>query len=259
MACSTLDRVRQISGQLLGEPALSCAGTSYLPFRGVSRSVRVLFTFMTATAASFAELPPITLPEGDFAGFIFDCDGTLADSMPLHYRAWSYAYREHGASFEFTWETFYSLAGTGLEDSVRILNERYRDNLHPAAVVATQAQWLVAHQDTMQAIEPVVVVARELKRRFPVSVASGGIRQAVHDTLRIIGLEGHFDPVVTRDDVARGKPAPDSFLLAAEKMGVDPARCLVFEDSPLGLKAAESAGMQWVYVSPEIYSAGAGI
>lgn len=195
----------------------------------------------------------IRLPEGPFAAYIFDCDGTLADSMPHHYGAWATAFRQHGANFDFTWELFYSMAGVGLHDSVEQLNQRFGDRLDPEAVVQTQAQLHRAGVEAIKPIEPVVNLARQLARQTPVAVASGGDRIQVHGTLRAIGMENLFPVVVTIDDVSRGKPAPDLFLLAAERLGVEPTRCLVFEDSQLGLQAAEAAGMQWVYIEPGPY------
>lgn len=203
--------------------------------------------------------PPVTIPNGDFSGYIFDCDGTLADSMPPHYRAWCHAFEKHNAKFDFTWELFYSMAGAGLHDSVRILNQRFSDTLDPEAVVTTQSAYLEEELHRVEPIEPVITLARELARTHPVSVASGGGRHHVHETLKAVGLEGFFSIIVTKDDVIHGKPAPDTFLKAAELMGVPPEKCLVFEDSKLGLKAAEAAGMQWVYIEPDLYSAGAGI
>lgn len=203
--------------------------------------------------------PPLLLPEGRFAGYIFDCDGTLADSMPPHFMAWRKAFEEHDANFDFTWELFYTLAGTGLHESVRLLNRRFRDTLDPDAVVRTQSRYLDETFQYMRPIEPVVQLARELAQKHPVAVASGGGREHVMATLKAIGLEHFFRVIVTQEDVARSKPAPDAFLKAAELMGVPPEQCLVFEDSKLGLQAAETAGMRWVYVEPEHYSAGSGI
>ncbi len=194
------------------------------------------------------------LPEGDHAGYIFDCDGTLADSMPLHYRAWSHAYEIHGARFAFTWELFYSMAGIGLHDTVQVLNQQYGESLDPDAVVSTQMAAVEEHQHTLKPILPVVDLARRLAQTHPVAVASGGIREHVHRSLEIVGIADLFSVVVTQEDVANSKPAPDSFLLAARQMGVNPAECVVFEDSRLGLEAAERAGMRAVYVDPEIYS-----
>ncbi len=198
----------------------------------------------------------LELPEGDQAGYIFDCDGTLADSMPLHYRAWSHAYETHGASFTFTWELFYSMAGIGLHDTVQILNQRYGESLDPDAVVDTQMARVEEQHHTLKPILPVTDLARRLSQTHPIAVASGGIRKQVQRSLEIVGIADLFGVVVTQEDVANSKPAPDGFLLAAEQMGVNPVECVVFEDSSLGLEAAERAGMRAVYVDPEVYSEG---
>ena len=202
-----------------------------------------------------AHLPPVPLPTGDFSGYIFDCDGTLADSMPAHFKAWEAAFRANGARFDFTWKDFYGQAGMGMYESVRYFNDLHGDALDPAAVVAAYNEQMLVEHAAVLPIEPVVTLARELGQSHPVAVASGGSRAHVTETLRLIGLEGFFRVVVTKDDVANGKPAPDSFLLAAEKMGVPAQECLVFEDAPLGLKAAKAAGMQAVYIDPMVYSA----
>lgn len=198
----------------------------------------------------------LKIPNQTFAGYIFDCDGTLADSMPLHYKAWSTAFQKHGAKFDFTWELFYSMAGTGLRHSIEILNQRFNDSLDPSAVLKTQHQVMEEHFHTLQPIETVVSLAQEYSEHTPISVASGGGRNHVHITLGIIGVADIFDIVVTQDDVKNSKPAPDLFILAAEKMGVSPRECLVFEDSPLGIEAANRAGMQSVFVDPEVFSQG---
>lgn len=196
----------------------------------------------------------LSIPEGPFDGYIFDCDGTLADSMPIHYKAWYAAFKQHNAKFEFTWELFYSLAGTGMTHSVVLLNEKFGDDLEPPAVAKTQSAFLEKEMHTLQAIDEVVALARQYAKTHPVSVASGGARSHVHQTLETTGLSDLFNIVITMEDVENSKPAPDGFLLAAEKMGVAPEKCLVFEDSKLGIEAAERAGMQWVYVDPDMFS-----
>ncbi len=199
----------------------------------------------------------LALPEGNHAGYIFDCDGTLTDSMPLHFAAWRHAFQGHQAKFDFTWELFYSMAGIALHEGVRILNERFDDRLDPDSVVQMQMMRMDEHHHTLEPIQPVVDLARELAQTHPVSVASGGARRHVHQSLTIVGIASLFQVVVTMEDVEHGKPAPDTFLLAAEKMQVNPSDCIVFEDSLLGIEAAERAGMRWVYVDPDIYSSGA--
>ncbi len=194
--------------------------------------------------------PLFSLPAGHYSGFIFDCDGTLADTMPLHQQAWVHALHKHGAQFEFGWDLFMSRAGKTIELTVQELNEQFGVKLDPALVAAEQR----AHFDTLApgvlALHAVVAFARDRAAAgFPVSVASGGDAFTVRRTLATIGVTDLFPVVVTAEDVAHGKPAPDLFLLAAQRMGVEPAACLVFEDSLLGIEAANRAGMGSVLVA----------
>jgi len=194
--------------------------------------------------------PLFTLPARQYSAFIFDCDGTLADTMPLHHRAWTHALRKHGAEFEFGWSLFMSRAGKTIELTVQELNQQFGLKLDPALVAADQR----AHFDNLApgvlALHSVVAFARERAAAgFPVSVASGGDLVTVRRTLATIGVSDLFPVVVTAEDVAHGKPAPDLFLLAAQRMGAEPTDCLVFEDSLLGIEAASRAGMGSVLVA----------
>jgi HAD superfamily hydrolase (TIGR01509 family) len=184
----------------------------------------------------------------DFGGYIFDCDGTLADSMLVHHQAWLAALRLHGATFDFDWELFTSRAGMSLPNTVEALNQQFALSMDPDAVTAAQRAEYERFLPTVRPIAPVVELALRVARSAPVSVASGGERNIVLRTLELIGLGDTFSVVVTPEDVRHGKPAPDMFLLAAERMGVPPAECVVFEDSPLGLEAASRAGMTCVLV-----------
>jgi HAD superfamily hydrolase (TIGR01509 family) len=187
----------------------------------------------------------------EYAGYIFDCDGTLADSMVVHHRAWQSALRQHGATFEFDWELFTSRAGMSLAKTVEALNEQFGLSLDPLAVNDTQLAEYQRYLPSVQPLAPVVEAARQAARRgAKVAVGSGGERHIVLRTLELIGVRELFPVVVTAEDVQRGKPAPDMFLLAAERMGVPPAECVVFEDSVFGLAAAKAAGMASVLVKP---------
>jgi HAD superfamily hydrolase (TIGR01509 family) len=186
----------------------------------------------------------------EYGGYIFDCDGTLADSMVVHHKAWLSALTAHGASFDFHWDLFMSRAGMSLPKTVEELNAQFGLSLDPLRVTASQREAYEIFLPTVQPIAAVVELARRVAPHRPVSVASGGERKVVHRTLELLGLDGIFSIVVTAEDVERGKPAPDMFLLAAERMGVAPADCVVFEDSVLGLQAAERAGMASVLVRP---------
>jgi beta-phosphoglucomutase-like phosphatase (HAD superfamily) len=194
--------------------------------------------------------PLFSLPAREYSAFIFDCDGTLADSMPLHQRAWISALRKFGATFDFGWELFMSRAGKSIELTVAELNAEFGTALDPALVSAAQRAEYDALASGLKPIDQVVAYARSRALLgYPVSVASGGDAATVARTLRTIGVSELFPVVVTVEDVEHGKPAPDLFLLAAKRMAVDPAQCLVFEDSLLGIVAAERAGMGAVLVA----------
>lgn len=191
----------------------------------------------------------IAFPKKPYQGYIFDCDGTLADSMTLHFRAWVHAFRAHGASFEYTWEIFFSLAGVGHADTVRRMNMRFGDALDPEAVTHTKETWYQEHVDEVGPILPMVEYVRRLHSLgAKMAVASGGPRILVERTLKAIGLRGLFDAVVTQDDITRSKPDPEIFLTAAVRIGADPHQCVVFEDSLLGIEGAKAAGMDWVQI-----------
>lgn len=191
---------------------------------------------------------PFELPPGEFSGFIFDCDGTLADSMPLYHVAWQRALVAHGARFEFTWELFMSRAGMSTALTIEGLNREFGTALEASSVERRHHAEFLELIETVQPIAPVVEVARAYFGKIPMSVASGGARPLVERTLELIGVKELFPIVVVAADVARGKPEPDIFLLAAERMGVPPEGCLVFEDGKPGLVAAERAGMKSVLV-----------
>lgn len=189
----------------------------------------------------------------DCEAYIFDLDGTLADSMPVHFTSWRRAFEEHGATFEFTWELFYQYAGVGGVDTIEQLERRFGQSLPVQAIMQMQHELLLTGLDEVVPIAEVASVAHELKQAgAKVAVASGGEREHVWDTLRIIGMEEFFPVVVTKDDVSRSKPDPETFLLTARLLGANPQRCLVFEDSELGVQAAQAAGMDWVYYPPDM-------
>ena len=188
------------------------------------------------------------LPEGKFDAYIFDCDGTLADTMPLHYKAWCATLREFGC--DFPEPLFYELGGVPARGIIEILNARHGVAM-PVDETATRKERLFLEMiGEIAPIEPVVALVNELHGTAPMAVASGGLKHIVMKTLGALGLVDKFQAIVAFGDYARGKPAPDPFLEAARRLGVAPERCLVFEDTPTGIEAAEAAGMQWVLVPP---------
>lgn len=191
----------------------------------------------------------LDIPAGDFAGYIFDLDGTLVDTMPLHYRAWDEAMRRAGLKERLDEELFYSLGGVPTRRVAELMGEHYRLRLDPEKVFHEKEARFMELKSEMKLIAPVADFARDAVRRGrPVSVASGGPRDIVRQTMQLMGLTPLFPVVITPEDVVFGKPAPDMFLLAAERMGVPPRACLVFEDAEPGIAAAKTAGMQWVRV-----------
>jgi HAD superfamily hydrolase (TIGR01509 family) len=206
--------------------------------RAVSRAVPI----------EFALSSPLELPAGEFAAYIFDCDGTLADTMPTHYKAWLEALGEHAR--EFPEAMFYELGGVPTGRIVEILNERHGYNLPVNETVEHKEALFLAHSSEIAAIEPVVALARKYHGVKPLAVASGGHRRIVMNTLRALGIADLFDAIVTAEDYRRGKPSPDPFLEAALRLDVPPELCLVFEDTATGIAAATAAGMQSVLVPP---------
>ena len=189
----------------------------------------------------------LVIPEREFGGYIFDCDGTLADTMPLHYRAWKRLVEELGGSFSE--ELFYQLGGKPTEQILELLRDEYALNVGDTYSAAKRKEeYFVQTIHEIGPIEPVLQVVRRWHTIKPLAVASGGFRRNVEMTLDTIGIRPLFDVVVCVEDYARGKPFPDAFLEAARRMNVAPENCLVFEDSPLGLQAARAAGMQCVFV-----------
>lgn len=190
----------------------------------------------------------IDFPKKGYEALIFDLDGTLVNSMPAHFEAWCLALDEHGVPGIFPEDVFYAMGGRPTRDIVGILNGEQGLNLDPDAVsYAKRKNFLnVLHQVTE--VKAVCDFARENRGVVPMAVASGGTRQVVEKTLQALGLSDLFDEVVTSDDVSNGKPAPDIFLEAAKRLGVDPARCVAFEDAAPGIMAAQLAGMEVVTV-----------
>jgi beta-phosphoglucomutase family hydrolase len=182
-------------------------------------------------------------------GLIFDLDGTLINTMPLHYLAWQELLQHRDA--DFPEDLFYKLAGVPSDKIVDVLNETFGYDLNPART-ATEKETLFLEKYLPRAepVEPVLAIAREYKGRLRLAVATGGVLPVVRVALKAMKLENFFEAIVTSEDVARGKPAPDTFLEAARRLKVQPEYCLVFEDSDMGLQAADRAGMAAIDVRP---------
>jgi HAD superfamily hydrolase (TIGR01509 family) len=188
----------------------------------------------------------LKLPAGEFRSYLFDCDGTIADSMPLHYIAWEKALGEWGCTFDE--ELFYSWGGMPTIEIVATLS-RMQGLKMPAEAVAGRKESL--YYDLLPQLKPVPEVLEHIERqqgRIPFAVVSGSSRESIVKTLTAVHLLDRFDVLVGSDDYERSKPAPDAFLIAAARLGVAPKDCLVFEDTAIGIQAAIAAGMASVRV-----------
>src|SRR5687767_15068153 len=195
----------------------------------------------------------LDIPADDFAGYIFDLDGTLVDTMPLHYRAWDAAMRSVGLNAPLDEELFYSLGGVPTKRVAELIAAHYGLTIDVHAVFEHKESVFVELQKDAKLIEPVVEIARRMALTHPVSVASGGPRVIVRGMLELTGLAPLFkrdgyERVITPEDVGHGKPAPDMFLLEAKRMEVAHEKCVLFEYAEPGMRAAEAAGMKWVQV-----------
>lgn len=188
----------------------------------------------------------LVIPAGDFRAFIFDCDGTLADNMPLHFRAWTRAMEDFGGSYPE--ELFYEWGGVPTAEIVRRLNAKFGLSLHVDEVVGRKEHYYREMIPQVEPVREVVDLVRATHRLKPMAVASGGHRDLVERTLRALGIGDLFDAVIAAEDYERGKPHPDPFLTAAARLQIAPAHCLVFEDTASGAAAAQAAGMACILV-----------
>lgn len=207
-------------------------------------------TANTTTDADYAHiLQPFPLPFLPVAA-IFDCDGTIANTMPLHYRAWNAVLAE--VNCPFPEETFYAWGGVTTNEILRRLSVQHNLPLDIKAVAHAKEEAYRAILPGVTPLLPIIEEARRFSGVVPIAVASGGLRDLIETTLEALQIRSLFQAVVTADDVTHGKPAPETFLLAAERLGVRPEDCVVYEDSPTGFEAAFRAGMRAVDVRPYV-------
>ena len=183
---------------------------------------------------------------GSYEALIFDCDGTLTDSMPLHYVAWRETMTRYG--IEFGEPQFYSMAGMPSEKIIAVLCREQSQSIDIDKAAHEKELEFEKLLDRLEPLDRVCAIAKQYYQVLPMAVASGGIRRIIDAQLVQIKLDHLFDIRVTAEDTERHKPEPDVFLEAARQLDIDPRRCLVFEDSPLGFQAAAKAGMGWVDV-----------
>jgi beta-phosphoglucomutase family hydrolase len=186
------------------------------------------------------------LPTGDFRAYLFDCDGTIVDSMPLHYIAWKKALGEWNCGFDE--ELFYSWGGRPVREIIAALNQMQGLNMPVDGVAKRKESLYFELENELKAIPEVIEHIEAKHGHIPLAVVSGSRRNSVVHSLSALGLLDKFQVLVCAEDYERGKPAPDCFLTAAERLGVEPQDCLVFEDTQMGIEAATAAGMASVRV-----------
>lgn len=181
-------------------------------------------------------------------GLIFDIDGTLADTMPAHFRSWQQVAKRYG--FEYPESLFYQLSGMPTADIISYINEHQGLNLNPDEVVRAKNEAYLALNGAIRVIEPVFKIVKENHGKLPMALGTGEYREIALINIRITGLDRYFDKIVTADDVTKSKPDPETFLKCAQLINVPPEFCQVFEDGGAGLEAARRAGMIVTDVRP---------
>lgn len=178
---------------------------------------------------------------------IFDLDGTLADTMPVHFLAYKHILASYG--IDFTPELFATMAGIPAVGTIEKINDLFGTNLDAEEVGHTKEREYEKLMHKMKPVEPVVELMKKYHGKLPMSVGTGGYHRLAWKTMEILGLDKYIDILVSSDDVTHPKPHPETFLKCAEKMGVAPEVCEVFEDGELGIQAAKSAGMKATLVT----------
>jgi len=192
----------------------------------------------------------LSIPAGDFRAYLFDCDGTIADSMPLHYVAWTKALAEWNCPFDE--HLFYLWGGKPPVEIVSMLNQMHGLNMPVATVAEHKENYYFSLLPTLKPVPEVLHHIKAMHGKLPFAVVSGSTRQSIVKSLTAIHLLDRFDTLVGSEDYLRSKPAPDAFLVAANRLNVAPKDCLVFEDTAMGIEAATAAGMASVRVPSPI-------
>jgi HAD superfamily hydrolase (TIGR01509 family) len=189
----------------------------------------------------------LELPPRSFEAYLFDCDGTIADSMPLHYVAWSKALAEQGC--EFSEDLFYAWGGMSVAEIIFTLNVQRGLNMPVADVGKRKEELYFENLPVLRAVPEVLEHIEASYGRIPLAVVSGSTRESVTASLRALHILDKFDTLVCAGDYRKSKPDPEPFLIAARRLGIAPENCLVFEDADMGIQAATAAGMASVKVS----------
>jgi HAD superfamily hydrolase (TIGR01509 family) len=190
----------------------------------------------------------LKIPAGTFHAYLFDCDGTIVDSMPLHYDAWKTALAEWHCGFPE--DLFYAWGGLPVAKIISLLNEKHGLDMPVQKLARRKEELYFESLPHLKAIPEVLEHIDSQYGRIPFAVVSGSTRDSVIASLRSLQLLEKFETLVCAEDYKKGKPDPEAFLIAALRLGVEPASCLVFEDTDMGIEAATAAGMASLKVPP---------
>lgn len=202
---------------------------------------------MITSTTDVQKLEKLTQLSSGFKAFLYDCDGTLADNMPAHKETYLKVALSYG--HEINGDIVDELAGWPVINVVEEINKRYGTTFDPAEFKAQKYRLFL--NEYIASTQPIGFVVDHLKANAAttrIGVVSGSGREAVEKTLKVLGIDHLVEVLVCAGETPNGKPYPDPFLAAAEKLGVDPADCMVFEDGDAGVKAAEAAGMSWIRI-----------
>lgn len=181
-----------------------------------------------------------------YQGIVFDMDGTLVDSMPAHMEAWRVTCERYGYPFDLDYMN--SLGGVPTQQTVVVLNDKFGMDRNPFDVARFKREtW-----ESMK-LEPVIIgatmaVFEHYRPTMAIGIGTGAERPHAEHLLSAHGLLARIDSLVTASDVKHGKPHPETFLTVAQQMGIEPAKCVVFEDTEIGRQAATDAGMDCIMV-----------
>jgi HAD superfamily hydrolase (TIGR01509 family) len=188
----------------------------------------------------------LKLPAGAFKAYLFDCDGTICDSMPLHYIAWKSVLAEW--SCEFDEDLFYAWGGMPVTEIIASLNQRHGLSMPVAAIQKRKEEMFYANLPHMKAVPEVLEHIEAQHGQIPFAVVSGSTQESVRASLTTLKLLDRFETLVCAGDYVQSKPHPEPYLMAANRLGIAPEDCLVFEDTDMGIEAATAAGMASVKV-----------
>ncbi|RUT78230.1 HAD family hydrolase [Ancylomarina longa] len=179
---------------------------------------------------------------------IFDLDGTLADSMPIHHESWKKTSKIMGVDYSF--DFLCSCAGMPTSEIIELLNQRNNHSINPQEFSLLKEEFFTKEMHNIKEISSVTDLVYKYHKKLPMAVGTGGKRKIAEETLKILGLNKYFSILVSADDVTQFKPNPETFLKCADLMGISPQNCQVFEDGALGIQAAQKAGMMVTDVTP---------